>query len=52
MARNGQKGRDEKGVARTRNSEPIEVRISAYKQGKHMGALGFPGFLTVMKREL
>ena len=41
-----------KAAARTPNSESIEVRISAYKQGKHMGFLGFPGFLTVMKREL
>lgn len=41
-----------KAAARTPNSESIEVRISAYRQGKHMGFLGIPGILTVMKREL
>lgn len=41
-----------KAAARTANSKSMEVRISAYKQGKHMGFLGFPGLLTITKWEL
>lgn len=48
----GQHAKRKQSSGKDAHFEPINLRISAYKQGKHMGFLGFPGVLSVMKREL